>query len=76
MTHGFPNQFYMGYIQGGLNATVTRQLGGQGEHIAHIIAEALRRLLTHGDGILFRTIYPSSEISGSDFYLNPTAHRV
>ncbi|GAA0310495.1 NAD(P)/FAD-dependent oxidoreductase [Sphingomonas oligophenolica] len=43
MTHGFPNQFYMGYIQGGLNATVTRQLGGQGEHIAHIIAETLRR---------------------------------
>ena len=43
MTHGFPNQFYMGYIQGGLNATVTRQLGGQGEHVAHIIGEALQR---------------------------------
>lgn len=43
MTHGFPNQFYIGYIQGGLNATVTNQFGGQGEHIAHIIAETLKR---------------------------------
>src|ERR1019366_7772756 len=23
MTHGFPNQFYIGYIQGGVNASVT-----------------------------------------------------
>ncbi len=46
MTHGFPNQFYVGYIQGGLNATVTQQLGGQNRHIAHIISEALRRGLS------------------------------
>ncbi len=43
MTHGFPNQFYIGYIQGGLNASVTVQFGEQGRHSAHIIAEALKR---------------------------------
>ena len=43
MTHGFPNQFYIGYIQGGLNASVTEQFGRQGEHIAYIIAETLRK---------------------------------
>lgn len=43
MTSGFPNQFYMGYIQGALNASVTEQNSRQGQHIAHIIAEALKR---------------------------------
>jgi cation diffusion facilitator CzcD-associated flavoprotein CzcO len=43
MTHGFPNQFYIGYIQGGLNASVTEQFGQQGYHIAYIISEALKR---------------------------------
>ncbi|MFT4046169.1 MAG: FAD-dependent oxidoreductase [Solimonas sp.] len=43
MTHGFPNQFYIGYIQGGLNASVTEQFGEQGRHIAYIIGEALKR---------------------------------
>ncbi|MGB8365792.1 MAG: flavin-containing monooxygenase [Rhizomicrobium sp.] len=43
MTHGFPNQFYIGYIQGGLNASVTEQFGQQGNHIAYIIGEALKR---------------------------------
>jgi len=43
MTHGFPNQFYIGYIQGGLNASVTEQFGQQGHHIAYIISEALKR---------------------------------
>lgn len=43
MTHGFPNQFYIGYIQGGLNASVTEQFGQQGRHAAYIIGEALRR---------------------------------
>lgn len=42
-THGFPNQFYIGYIQGSANATVTLQFGRQGEHIAYIIGEALKR---------------------------------
>jgi cation diffusion facilitator CzcD-associated flavoprotein CzcO len=43
MTHGFPNQFYIGYIQGGLNASVTEQFGKQGQHIAYVISEALQR---------------------------------
>lgn len=43
MTHGFPNQFFVGYIQGGLNASVTEQFGRQGEHIAYVVAEALER---------------------------------
>jgi cation diffusion facilitator CzcD-associated flavoprotein CzcO len=43
MTHGFPNQFYTGYIQGGLNASVTEQVSRQGYHIAYVISEALKR---------------------------------
>ena len=43
MAHGFPNQFYIGYIQGGLNASVTEQFGQQGHHIAYIVSEALKR---------------------------------
>jgi cyclohexanone monooxygenase len=43
MTHGFPGLFFIGYIQGGLNASVTEQFGRQGEHIAWIVGEAIRR---------------------------------
>jgi cyclohexanone monooxygenase len=43
MTHGFPNPFFIGYIQGGLNASTTEQFGYQGYHIAYVIAEALKR---------------------------------
>src|SRR3546814_5688675 len=43
MTHGFPNQFSIGYIQGGLNASVPEQFGVQGRHIAYNISEALKR---------------------------------
>jgi cation diffusion facilitator CzcD-associated flavoprotein CzcO len=43
MTAFFPNAFFVGYIQGGLNASVTEQFGEQGRHIAHIIGEALKR---------------------------------
>lgn len=43
MTNGFPNMFTIGYIQGGLNASVTEQFGQQARHIAHIVAETLRR---------------------------------
>ena len=43
MTNGFPNMFFIGYIQGGLNGSVTEQFGRQGEHSAWIIAETLRR---------------------------------
>src|SRR3546814_553677 len=31
LTHGFPNQFYIGYIQIGMNASVTEQFGEQGQ---------------------------------------------
>jgi cation diffusion facilitator CzcD-associated flavoprotein CzcO len=43
MTHGFPNQFFIGYIQGSANSSVTEQFGEQGRHIAHIIAETMKR---------------------------------
>jgi cation diffusion facilitator CzcD-associated flavoprotein CzcO len=43
MTHGFPNQFFTGYIQGGLNASVTEQCSRQGQHIAYVISETLKR---------------------------------
>jgi cation diffusion facilitator CzcD-associated flavoprotein CzcO len=43
MTTNFPNQFFIGYYQGGLNATTTEQYGSQGHHIAYIIKEALAR---------------------------------
>ena len=42
MTHGFPNQFFIGYIQGGLNASVTEQFGRQAQHIAHIIDATMK----------------------------------
>lgn len=43
MAHGFPNQFYIGYIQGAVNASVTLQFGEQGRHAAYIISEVLKR---------------------------------
>ncbi|RYG60297.1 NAD(P)/FAD-dependent oxidoreductase, partial [bacterium] len=43
MTHNFPNQFYIGYIQGALNASVTEQFGQQAAHIAHVIAAATKQ---------------------------------
>ncbi len=42
-THSFPNMFFIGYIQGGLNGSVTEQFGRQGEHAAWIIGETMRR---------------------------------
>lgn len=43
MTHGFPNMFFTGYLQGGFNATTTFQFNRQGYHIAYVLSEALRR---------------------------------
>ena len=31
MTHGFPNQFYMGFFQGGFNASTTETFNNQGQ---------------------------------------------
>ena len=47
MTHGFPNMFFTGYIQGALNSTTTEQFNRQAEHIAYIIAETRRRGATY-----------------------------
>lgn len=43
MTHGFPNQFFTGFIQGGFAASTTETFNQQGKHIAWIIAQALHR---------------------------------
>ncbi|CAN7591765.1 NAD(P)/FAD-dependent oxidoreductase [Phenylobacterium sp. LjRoot219] len=43
MTHGFPNQFFTGFIQGGVNASTTETFSQQGRHIAYIIKQALDR---------------------------------
>jgi len=43
MTHGFPNLFFTGYLQGGFNATTTEQFSRQGYHIAYIVKEGLDR---------------------------------
>ena len=41
-----PEPVLLGYIQGGLNASVTEQFGQQGYHIAYVISEALKRGIT------------------------------
>lgn len=43
MTTNFPNQFFIGYYQGGLNATTTEQYGRQAAHASYIIKEAIDR---------------------------------
>ncbi|CAN7620711.1 NAD(P)/FAD-dependent oxidoreductase [Phenylobacterium sp. LjRoot225] len=43
MTHGFPNQFFTGFIQGGVNSSTTETFSQQGKHIAWIIRQALER---------------------------------
>lgn len=43
VTHGFPNLFFTGYVQGGLYATTTEQFNQQGRHIAYVIQQALSR---------------------------------
>ncbi|GIX30133.1 MAG: monooxygenase [Porticoccaceae bacterium] len=43
MTRHFPNMFFTGYIQGGLNTTTTLQFEEQVRHAAYIIGETLRR---------------------------------
>jgi cation diffusion facilitator CzcD-associated flavoprotein CzcO len=42
-THHFPNMFFTGYVQGGLNGTTTLQFGRQVSHASYIISEALKR---------------------------------
>jgi cyclohexanone monooxygenase len=43
MSHGFPNQFFMGFIQGGVTASTTAMFEQQADHIAYILKETLAR---------------------------------
>ena len=52
-SRGFPNQFFMGYIQGGVSANTTAMFEQQAQHIAYIVAEAQNRGAT--------TVEPSKE---------------
>jgi cyclohexanone monooxygenase len=52
-SRGFPNQFHTGFIQGGVSANTTAMFEQQAEHIAYIIAEAMKRKAT--------TVEPSIE---------------
>ena len=42
-THGFPNQFFIQFSQGGFNANVTATFDQQANHVAYILKESLRR---------------------------------
>ena len=53
MTHGFPNQFFTGFTQAGLNATNSVTFVSQGRHIGYIVSQALKRGAT--------TVEPSQE---------------
>ncbi|ROO85226.1 cyclohexanone monooxygenase [Actinocorallia herbida] len=53
MSHGFPNQFFTGFIQGGVTASTTAMFEQQARHIGHIIGAALERGAT--------TVEPTAE---------------
>ena len=42
-SRGFPNQFYTGFTQVGISANIAANYELQGEHIAYMISEALKR---------------------------------
>ncbi len=42
-THGFPNQFFTGFTQGGVSANTTAIYEQQAEHIAYLISQARAR---------------------------------
>jgi cyclohexanone monooxygenase len=52
-SRGFPNQFFTGFIQGGVSANTTAMFEQQAKHIAYIISEAISRGAT--------TVEPSQE---------------
>ncbi|MER5927024.1 flavin-containing monooxygenase [Streptomyces mirabilis] len=43
MSHGFPNQFFTGFLQGGVTASTTAMFEQQARHIAYIIKETVAR---------------------------------
>ena len=59
-SRGFPNQFFMGFIQGGVSANTTAMFEQQAKHIAYIIAEAQNRGAT--------TVEPSQD--GQDNWIS------
>ena len=59
-SHGFPNQFHTGFIQGGVSANTTAMFEQQAEHIAYIISEAVKRKAT--------TVEPS--VAAQDNWVN------
>jgi cyclohexanone monooxygenase len=56
-SRGFPNQFFTGFIQGGVSGNTTAMFEQQAEHIAYIISEAIARGAT--------TVEPSQEAQGN-----------
>ncbi|MCX7864506.1 MAG: NAD(P)/FAD-dependent oxidoreductase [Novosphingobium sp.] len=42
-THGFPNMFFIGFVQGGVHASTTETFRRQTEHIAYMISTAKKR---------------------------------
>lgn len=52
-SHGFPNQFFIGFIQGAVHGSTTETFSRQGHHIAYIINQALERGIS--------TLEPSQE---------------
>ncbi len=46
MTRGFPNQFFTGFTQAGLNSTNSVTFVSQGRHIGYIVSQALKRGVT------------------------------
>ena len=52
-SRGFPNQFFTGFIQGGVSANTTAMFEQQARHIAYLLSEAQRRGAT--------TVEPSQE---------------
>ncbi|WP_213571243.1 NAD(P)/FAD-dependent oxidoreductase [Rhodococcus sp. USK13] len=53
MSHGFPNQFFTGFIQGGVTAATTAMFEQQANHIAYIIRQAREKGFT--------TVEPTAE---------------
>ncbi|MFJ1532246.1 flavin-containing monooxygenase [Streptomyces mirabilis] len=53
MSHGFPNQFFTGFLQGGVTASTTAMFEQQARHIAYIIKETVARCAS--------TVEPSEE---------------
>jgi cyclohexanone monooxygenase len=43
MSHGFPNLFFTGFLQGGVTASTTAMFEQQANHIAYLIRETLAR---------------------------------